>query len=172
MASHFEAKLHGFRRTQDGVVISYVVHPSDLSADMALAALGTRYMVAFEQLGDDDKPIGPVAKKLDRTGQSGNVGSPPTGAEPIKPRSSFNELKLSQQAGIRCGDAQFAIFLMDIYPATAAKYHDAANVVRDVCGVKSRAEFDTEQLAAINWRMVEAAYQQWLTDKRYKDSYR
>ena len=164
MASHFEAKLHGFRRTQDGVVISYVVHPSDLSADMALAALGTRYMVAFEPIGDDEKRLIPEnrAGHLEET-------------DPKNPtvRRPFSELKLSQQAGIRCGDAQFAMFLMDAYPETAAKFTDAADVVRALCcRITSRKQLDTEAGPAEGWLDLEIEYQQWLTDKRYKDSYR
>ena len=50
MTTNFEAKLLGFRRTQDGVVVSYVVHPSDVSAELAIAPLGTRYMVAVAEI--------------------------------------------------------------------------------------------------------------------------
>lgn len=181
MASHFEAKLHGFRRTQDGVVISYVVHPQDLSAEMAMAALGTRYMVAFSQIGDDEKPItngATVAGSTDRIngqepdGNGNRDGNSSKGVTAGKDRQPFNGLKLSNQAALRCNDEQFKVYLMDEYPSVSAKYNDAADVVRELCSVKSRAEFDNNVSSASHWRDLESEYQDWLVTKKYRDSVR
>jgi hypothetical protein len=56
-ASHCEAKLHGFRRTAEGVVVSFVLHPAEVPQALALDPLGTRYMIALAQIGDDELPI-------------------------------------------------------------------------------------------------------------------
>lgn len=177
MTSHFEARLHGFRRTQDGVVISYVVHPQDLSSEMAMASLGTRYMVAFSEIGDNEAPVAqrtPDGKTSTPDGMSvvervHDTGSSPVGSRQSKP---FKDLRLSNQAALRCNDEQFKLYLMDEYPSVAAKYHDAADVVRELCGVKSRSEFDSGTERANRWCDLESEYQDWLTEKRYKDAYR
>ncbi len=57
-AFHVEAKLHAFRKTQDGVVVSFVVSPIDMPQQLALDPLGTRYMLALAAIGDDEQPLG------------------------------------------------------------------------------------------------------------------
>ena len=56
-AAHCEAKLHGFRKTQDGIVVSFVLHPQDWPQQLALDPLGTRYMLAVAQIGDDEQQV-------------------------------------------------------------------------------------------------------------------
>ncbi len=58
-ATNCEVKLHGFRRTADGVVVSFVVHPAEVPNALALDPLGTRYMLALAAIGDDETPIPP-----------------------------------------------------------------------------------------------------------------
>lgn len=187
MTNHFEAKLHAFRRTQDGVVISYVVNPHDVSAEMATAALGTRYMIAFSEISDDERPVESlphslpingepsVAKLGDEPGNSGIAGAP------IKDRRPFSNLRPSAQAGIRCGEKQFAWFLMDAFPKVCATgvaegVGDAELVaakVRIICRTDSRAQFDKAgSLQADTWKQLEKEYQSWLTDKNYKEAVR
>ena len=38
---------------------------------------------------------------------------------------------------------------------------EAASIVRDLCGVGSRAELDTSQDAAMAWRKLKAEYEGW-----------
>jgi len=52
-ASHCEVKKHALRQTQDGIVVAFVVHPSDVPASLQLAPLGTRYMLALVEIGED-----------------------------------------------------------------------------------------------------------------------
>jgi hypothetical protein len=56
-AMHCEAKKHAFRQTQDGVVVSFVLHPQEVPSGLTLAALGTRYMLALVEIGDNDQPV-------------------------------------------------------------------------------------------------------------------
>lgn len=61
-ASTFEAKKHSYRQTQDGIVIAFTVHPNDVSAALAMAPLGTRFMVAAAEITDSEEPAsGPGA---------------------------------------------------------------------------------------------------------------
>lgn len=167
MAGSFEAKKHGYRQTQDGVVVSFVLHPNDLDAAFAVAPLGTRYMIGFAEIGDDEKPINTTVHKIEATPERSKAA-----VLKHKPRRPFNELKLSARAGIRCGDEQYSLFLMDVFPETAAKYTDPADVVRQLCGITSRAELDTNFDAATEWQHIEDKYQGWLVTKKYKDSVR
>jgi len=58
-AEHCEAKKHAYRQTQDGVVVSFVLHPNEVPEGLATAALGTRYMLAVVEIGDDEQPKKP-----------------------------------------------------------------------------------------------------------------
>lgn len=180
MTASFEAKLHGFRRTQDGVVISYTVHPSDLSAEMALAPLGTRYMVAFSQIGDDERPTElaqetQVAFEVtDANGKREGLDSAPAHKE----RRPFSSLPLSQQAAMRCQDKTFIDFLITAHGLVApggVSYHDAAaSLVRAMCGVTSRSALDdpANDWPRFHWVDIEGNYQSWLTDQKYAEARR
>lgn len=54
-SGHFEAKKHAYRQTQDGVVVSFVIHPDEVPADMATAPLGTIYMIGFQSMEEAAK---------------------------------------------------------------------------------------------------------------------
>jgi hypothetical protein len=38
---------------------------------------------------------------------------------------------------------------------------EAAEAVRAICGVDSRAEFDSDAAAGLRWRALETAFQGW-----------
>ena len=61
-AEHFEAKKYAYRQSKDGMILSFVLHPNDVPKDMAISSIGTRYMVAVAEIGDDEKPIAPKSK--------------------------------------------------------------------------------------------------------------
>ncbi len=86
-----------------------------------------------------------------------------------KDRRPFASLPLSQQAALRCNDmGQFYDFLMERNPQLSDFVSwDAAQEVRDICGVSSRSELDTNDLAAAKWRKLEADFQAYLTTERY-----
>ncbi len=56
-ALHFEAVKIALTQDKNGLVLKLSLHPEDTPKDMILSPLGTRYMVAMVQLGDDEKPI-------------------------------------------------------------------------------------------------------------------
>jgi hypothetical protein len=146
-ANSFEGKLHAFRRTQEGVVVSYVVHPSDVSAAMATASLGTRYMIAFAEVGDDGKPV--------------TAPSPANDVVKSDNKKTWDELAPSAQAGIRCGEPQFWEFA-DVKDADGA-----ARFVRGFCRVASRSEIAPGTEAARLWMHLERDYQAYLTSSKY-----
>lgn len=182
MADHFEGKLHAFRRTQDGVVISYVVHPNDVSAAMATAALGTRYMIAFEAMTDNSEPTGNPARSgpykaglgPDSSGNLAGVTDRKDGHQ-SKDRRPFASLPLSQQAALRCQDKTFIDFLEQLGLTTALEDDwDPAEVVRIYCRISSRAELDkpTPNPAKDHWTRLNGQYEAYLTDRQYADTRR
>ena len=141
-AAHFEAKKHAYRQTQDGIVISFVVHPNDVAAALATAPLGTRYMVAFAEIGDDEKPKeSPTDKPASSQGAPAGVG-----------RRKFGDLPFSQRAALRCADPAFQKWMGHSNEA------DTAEDVRQSCGIKSRAELDTNDQAATVWCQIDSSY--------------
>ncbi len=130
-----ECKKHAYRQTQDGVVISFVVHPNDVTPDLASAPLGTRYTMLLLELTDNEKVKVPAPS-------------------------------LTQQAAILCGDARFRKFLEEKYQHLSLGADpgdfDAPSMVREICGVDSRAEFDTDTHAGQRWRSLHAGYEAWL----------
>lgn len=59
-AIHCEAVKAAYRQTKDGLVVSFVIHPNDMPNALAVAPLGTRYMLALAQIGDDEQPVSPA----------------------------------------------------------------------------------------------------------------
>lgn len=122
---HFEAKKHAIRQTQDGWVVSFIVHPNDMSSDFATAPLGTRYMVGFAAIGDDEQPISPAGpstqkrKDLDAT-------EPSPGKDTAKPagetqQARYAAMSAGEQAVVRAAmlpkDERFQIWAeQQVYP--------------------------------------------------------
>src|SRR5216684_5729277 len=79
---HCEAKLHAFRKSQTGIVVSFILDPADVPQQLALAPLGARYTIALAERGDDEKPISrdpapqPVSRPLAGPGVSPTATTP------------------------------------------------------------------------------------------------
>lgn len=176
MTGHFEAKKHAYRQTQDGIVVSFVIHPNDVDAAFAVAPLGTRYMVGFAEMGDDGKPVENIAARgrtpdvVTAPEQPGQTTGPASSGMSVKDRKPFASLPLSQQAAIRTDDKDFQAFL-----ETEKPIHDQesyADAVRAICGVESRADIKPGTPAAIAWMALDARYQSWRTTRQYAESAR
>lgn len=48
-----EAKYYSMRKTKDGIVVGFVIHPNDFSAELALAPIGTRVLLAIAEISDE-----------------------------------------------------------------------------------------------------------------------
>lgn len=128
-----EVKKHSYRQTKDGIVISFVMHPNDVSPELAASALGTRYMAALVEIGDDEQPV-------------------------EKPKRSWDQLSVGEQAGIRCGEMAFRQYLAVDDPNFQSYDLDmAAEELRHRFNVKSRKDIPADK-----WRAFDADYQHWL----------
>lgn len=153
---HFEARISGKRESKAGIFITLEIQPDDYGPEIANLRVGASLVIGWaEVVNTKVEPI--------------EVAPPSLPEKPFKDRRKFETLNPAQQAGIRCGDVNFSTFLMDIFPAIAAKHNDAADVVREICGVTSRSELNSNKDAAFVWNETEAKYQAWLLEQRYKD---
>ena len=75
------------------------------------------------------------------------------------------DYRLSQQAAMCCNDVRFWQFLEeygDQDVAGVSSEFEAATLVRTMCDVQSRSEFNSDETAAEKWRNLYGSYQAWL----------
>lgn len=120
------------------------------------------------KLARTQKPSDGTAAPATQTGQEPSPTTAITakaGTSEIhnKDRRPFASLPLSQQAAIRCGDADFWRF------AHVKSGVEAADFVRAKCNIGTRAALDDpKNIDPIHfWHAIEAGYQQYLTTQRY-----
>lgn len=158
-AIHFEAKKHAYRQTQDGVVVSFVVHPNDLNAGFAVAPLGTRYMVALAMIGDDGEPISPGSVQEEpRTTQGDAVGSGNLNAP--GPGETRKEYTLANRVGMTCAEPAFQEWLSQRHNGAVVNKDTVGPLVRRICGVETRADILPGTPAATKWHALALDYEQ------------
>lgn len=138
VALHCEAKKHAYRQTQDGVVVSFVLHPQEVPGGLATAPLGTRYMLALAEIGDNEQPVERPEEKLH---------------------------SYAQRAAIMCGELGFQRYLAERYfdeiPVHMVGEKEAAESVREMCGVVSRKDLIEGTPAGDKFRNLVAEYDAW-----------
>jgi hypothetical protein len=143
---HCEAKKHAYRQTQDGVVVSFVLHPQEVPDGLATASLGTRYMLAMVEIGDNEepKPQQPVAK--------------------TDGKRAFGDLPRSQQAALALQRESFRRFLEeDGAPCGDATLADLA--LKSQLGILSKTEMDiADSLPAREWDRIYRQFNDWLNE--------
>lgn len=135
-ALHCEARKWSYRQTKEGVVISFLLHPNELPDGLALAALGTRFMLAVCEIGDDEKPVNQKEKQP----------------------KSFKDMSFAQQAGMLCNDPSFQKFMKE---TTDFTHGDVPLMVRQFCGVESRKDILPGTSAATMWIALISDYRAW-----------
>lgn len=167
----FESRVSAKRETKSGIFITLEVQPNDYSEDLSMLRVGSAVQIGWAEIVDTSvrrmaivDSLSHKADQKDRTDQARELVD--------KVRKPFDSLPLVQQCGIRCSDPKFDMFLMDEYPAKAARHTETANLVRDLLGVESRSELKTDAFAQVSWTEIEKKYQRWLVTKRYEDSAR
>ena len=183
-ALNCEAKKHAYRQTQDGVVVSFVLHPQEVPDDLATAPLGTRYVLAMVALNDDETPKdhaggapGPstlAATKNASTPESRRGEPAPVASEdsttPARARKSWYEMAPAQQAGVLCNEPAFYSFVytnhasgqMRALADEAETMTDScAIIVRQLCRVDSRKNILPNTTAAVHWKTLVEDYRTW-----------
>jgi hypothetical protein len=87
-------------------------------------------------------------------------------AEPVKaekPPRKWGELSRAEQAGIACNERGFRSWLYEYFQlGYAVDVDGAAELVREHCRVRSRADLDTNSKAAKAWDELYSGYIVWL----------
>ena len=135
-----EMKKNSLKQLQSGDwVVSFTASQIDFPTELATAAMGQRFMAVLVPLGDFE--------------------------EAPKPKQST---KLARQAAMLCDDPRFRAFMNEYSGCNDENINACAGpagtaaMVRLLCAVESRSEFDTNEEAAAKWRNLKASYDAWL----------
>lgn len=99
---------------------------------------------------------------------SGSTTAPVAATKEEKVKRKWDELSIAQRAGIMCNEKGFQMFVakrMNIKtPSVVAEVNeaDAAQYVRQQCGVDSRAHIEGNPDATRIFRDLDASYRAWL----------
>lgn len=128
-----EVQLAGWSESHSGgcKVVLWLSDASELDAFRAMTVrkgnqAGQRMMAVFVEIGDDEQPV------------------PPQPAEPQEERKGG---PLARLAGIWCADPGFRAWVSSHYNTRVGNPEEAADVIRKVCGIPSRAELDHDPRA-------------------------
>lgn len=133
-AMQIEAKKDGLTQLQSGEwVLKLKLHAADIPAQLLTAAMGTRYMLAVVEIGDNEEPVQTVGKSY------------------------------AQQAALCCKEPAFWGFCRQTFYFERITDEEAAiGFVREYCGVASRSELIENTRPGAKWKMLYLDYQNWL----------
>jgi hypothetical protein len=150
-----------YRQTKDGFAITFVLHPQDDHEELARAPIGSQWQIEATPLDDDGNPEtdGAQPRKLPAAASVREGG----GTVAPAPRP-FN---LANHIGMLCAADRFHVFLERNYEDRwkflngGTPTQKAAEIVRSLCGVKSRAEIESNPDALNKWQQVWIRYNNW-----------
>jgi len=160
-AIHCEMKKIAYRQSKDGVVISFVLHPQEVPPELSTSHIGARYIAALVEIGDDEQPIQQPEKEKPKPFAATSPTLQPDKDKPAGEGRRWNDLQPPQQAGLRCSDATFRAYLNEERGYAVADNEEAAEAVREICNVNSRAELGHNHRARVLWHQLDCAYQAW-----------
>lgn len=162
MAIDCEAIKYSYRQSKDGIVVSFLIHPQHVPDGLAVAALGTRYIVALVELGDDETPRPPKRKEVTPEPRPDTKSKPTSHA--TGGARSWDELSSTQQAGIRCKEPAFWRYLRDRQYIQTESEKEAASFVHKYCDVVSRRDIDKSSFAIEQWDNLDDGFQDWMRE--------
>jgi hypothetical protein len=132
-----EIKKDAMRQTQSGDwKITFTVQAADMDQRLTSAAMGTRFQAALVEIGDDELPK--EKGKLD-----------------------WRDVQPAAQAGIRCAEPRFRDYLAVEHGINTKTAQEAAEAVRNLCGVNSRAMLGVNHKARTLWHQLDSGYRDW-----------
>lgn len=154
-AIHCEMKKVAYRQSKDGIVISFVLHPQEVPAQLSTSHIGARYIAALVEIGDDEQPIHPAEK------ESAPARPDQIAPKPDRAKRDWRDLPPAQQAGILCDQPIFSAYLKEQRPDDWSESPDPVDCVYLICGISSRAELGTNAKARVIWHQLDSAFQAW-----------
>lgn len=161
-ACNCEAIKYAYRQTREGVVVSFVIHPSDIPPALQVSPIGARYVLALVELDDTEQPkeAAPDRKVTKK---------PAPDDAPARARKSDPEKRLVKQAVMCTGDPVFRKFL-DEHSLLQAEdtlgdgitWEDVTRAtIYDICGVSSRAAILPGTHAGQVWDALYSKFVAW-----------
>ena len=134
-----EVKKDGLQQRQNGDwVLRLTVQAADMDQRVTSAPMGTRYQAVLVEVNDDETPKEQPKGKLD-----------------------WREVQPAAQAGIRCAEPRFRDYLAVEHGITTNTAQEAAEAVRNLCGVNSRAQLGVNHKARTLWHQIDSGYREW-----------
>ena len=124
----FEAVKSVLRQSKDGIVLSLVLHPSDVPTPLLSDPIGSRYMVGMVRMGGNE--------------------------EIIEPESVREGKRMVTSAGALCRDSDFQKWMVDNGFSEEQTEEAAATNVKRLLKVKSRAELKENEDAQRRWLVI------------------
>lgn len=129
----FECVKVAMAQDRNGHILKLSIHPNDLPKDLVLDPLGARYVAVLARLNDQD--------------------------EVVQPKEKSDGDKAVDIAGLLCRNSRFVDWLFDVGYSGARDQHGAIDAVRSICGIKSRAEFRTNDEARERFFELKAEFE-------------
>lgn len=132
-----EVKKDGLQQRQNGDwVLRVVIQAADMDPRLTNAAMGTRFQAALVEIGDDEQPK-------------------------EKSRLDWRDVQPAAQAGIRCAEPRFRDYLAVEHGISTNTTEEAAEAIRKLCGVTSRASLGVNHKARALWFQIDSGYREW-----------
>lgn len=141
-AISLEVKKDGLTQRQSGDwQIRFTVAAIDMDQKLSSAPMGTRYQCVLVEVNDDESPVDHKAQDRDK----------------------WRDLGPTKQAGIRCTDPVFWAWLEEEKHFSVNNSEQAAEVVRDICGIASRRDLEKpgNSMERLRWFDLDNAFQGW-----------
>ncbi len=197
-AIQVEAKKHALRQQQDGCwIMTLRVHPNDMPEQIMKAAMGTRYMMALVEIGDDEQPLPPhpavaaprpvEASQPSPAGENKCVAVAYGGKQCVgrcmepkdcsgKPiadkadKRKFSEMAPAQQAGIICNEQAFHKFLIEKFYRVWMRCDDLTDTRRAANCVREICKVDSRSDIKpdnADWSALVLAYRLWQREPEF-----
>ena len=134
-----EVKKDGLQQRQNGDwVLRLTVQAADMDQRVTSAPMGTRYQAVLVEVDDNEQPKEQPKGKLD-----------------------WRDVQPAAQAGIRCAEPRFRDYLAIEHGINTKTAQEAAEAVRNLCGVNSRAQLGVNHKARTLWHQIDSGYREW-----------
>lgn len=158
----FEAKKDSLRQSQSGDwKIAFTVQGIDMDTRLSKAAPGTRYVAVLVEINDNEIPVSQAEKESSTKRPSHTPAKLLPDTAPAGAKRDWRDVQPAAQAGIRCNEPTFVAFLNETRNYRITGADEAAEAVREICGIHSRVELGTKHAARVLWHQLDTEYQAW-----------
>ena len=181
MTATFDAILIAFRKTKDGDAVTFVIHHADQDNARPVrdAHVGSQWQIQAVPLDDDGNARGgdthQRSAKPELRAHAPDNAQPASAPQParaskwvehrqaVKARRSWDDMTPAQQAGVLCADKAFQKF-MTLNTNYEPDEPTVAQLVRNHCGVSSRAIIAKNDVSSLKWDELVSHYRAWMRE--------